>query len=61
MISLSFKDVDGDSYADQEAGAGYADILLVSPGDKAGCVIELKYAENGDFENNCKKAIQQID
>ncbi len=46
--------------SNQESGTGYGDILLTSSRDKTGCVIEIKYAENGVFEKACQKAIQQI-
>ncbi len=46
--------------SNQESGTGYGDILLTSSRDKTGCVIEIKYAENGVFEKACQKAMQQI-
>ena len=30
-----------------ESGVSYSDILLIVPPEKIGCVIEVKYAENG--------------
>lgn len=44
-----------------ESGVGYTDIRLEIPSAKTGCVIELKYAENGQFDLACTKAMQQID
>lgn len=44
-----------------ESGFGYADILLIVPSVKVGCIIEMKYAENGAFDAACRKAMQQIE
>lgn len=44
-----------------ESGFGYADILLIVPSVKVGCMIEMKYAENGAFDAACRKAMQQIE
>ena len=46
--------------SNQESGLGYCDILLMVPGDRTGCVIELKYAENGAFDAACNEAMNQI-
>lgn len=43
-----------------ETGEGYSDILIEIEEDMVGIVIELKYAENGAFEEQCQKALQQI-
>lgn len=43
-----------------ESGVGYMDILLELPLEKVGCVIELKYAENGAFDEACARAMCQI-
>ena len=47
--------------SNQEAGNGYGDILLSSPKDRIGCIIEVKYAENGAFEGSCMEAMKQIE
>lgn len=44
-----------------ESGSGYTDISLEVPADKVGCVIEVKYAENGKFDQACSDAMQQIE
>ena len=44
-----------------ESGAGYTDIRLEIPTTKTGCVIEVKYAENGQSEQSCAKAMKQIE
>ncbi|MDE7479214.1 MAG: ATP-binding protein [Lachnospiraceae bacterium] len=46
--------------SNQESGLGYCDILLMALGDKTGCAIELKYAENGAFDAACNEALKQI-
>ena len=44
-----------------ESGIGYSDILIEVPVDRTGIVIELKYAEDGDLDAACEKALQQIE
>ncbi len=44
-----------------ESGIGYTDITLEIPSAKTGCVIEVKYAENGRFDQACAKAMRQIE
>ncbi len=44
-----------------ESGIGYADIRLEIPSTKTGCIIEVKYAENGEYEQTCVKAMAQIE
>lgn len=44
-----------------ESGTGYTDILIQIPSEKTGCMIEVKYAENGAFETACKKAFRQME
>ncbi len=44
-----------------ESGAGYSDILLIIPPEKTGCVIEVKYAENGAFDKALREAMEQIE
>ena len=44
-----------------ESGIGYTDIRLEIPPTKTGCIIEVKYAENGRYEQSCSKAMQQIE
>ena len=43
-----------------ESAAGYMDILLEMPSTKVGCVIEVKYAENGRYDQSCAQAMKQI-
>lgn len=44
-----------------ESGIGYTDIILTIPLEKIGCIIEVKYAENGSFDSACSKAMKQIE
>lgn len=44
-----------------ESGDGYSDILLIVPPEKTGCVIEVKYAENGAFDSALREAMEQIE
>ena len=43
-----------------ETGIGYSDISVATP-ERLGIVIELKYAEDGNLEAACTKALAQID
>lgn len=44
-----------------ESGGGYSDIALMVPRQKLGCVFEVKYAENGSFDESCRLALSQIE
>lgn len=44
-----------------ESGIGYTDIMILVPLEKIGCIVEVKYAEDGTFEAVCNKAIKQIE
>ncbi len=44
-----------------ESGTGYSDILVEVPDNRTGIVIELKYAEDGDMDAACSKALEQIE
>ena len=43
-----------------ESGAGYSDILIEIPQKRIGIVIEMKYAEQGRFDQACEVALKQI-
>ena len=43
-----------------ELGKGCSDIAICTP-ERTGIVIELKYAENGNLEAACEKALKQIE
>ena len=44
-----------------ESGIGYSDILVEVPKNRTGVVIEMKYAEDGNMDAACEKALQQIE
>lgn len=43
-----------------ESGIGYSDISIGTP-ERVGVVIKIKYAENGNREKGCIKALEQIE
>ncbi|WP_418752124.1 AAA family ATPase [Frisingicoccus sp.] len=43
-----------------ELGEGYSDIVIYTP-DRVGMIIELKYADDGNLERGCLKALEQIE
>ncbi|MCD8361463.1 MAG: ATP-binding protein [Lachnospiraceae bacterium] len=43
-----------------ESGDGYSDILIEIIEEETGIIIEVKYADNGDLEEACRKALTQI-
>ena len=44
-----------------ESGVGYTDIRLEIPSAKTGCIIEVKYAEKGRYDQACAEAMKQIE
>lgn len=44
-----------------ESGIGFTDILIEIPAEKTGCIIEIKYAENGAYDDVCSQAMRQIE
>lgn len=42
------------------SGDGYADIIMKSPKERIGVVLEIKYAENEDLEKYCDETLKQI-
>ncbi len=46
--------------SNEETGEGYSDISICTP-DRNGIVIEIKYADNGDLESACQRALEQIE
>ena len=46
--------------SEQESGEGYPDILVKAVEKGTGCIFEIKYAENGRFDEACNEAMQQI-
>lgn len=47
--------------SNKESGDGYSDILVETEDGETGIVLELKYAEDGELEAACRKALRQID
>jgi hypothetical protein len=56
---LQYKD-DWIVLSNAESGTGYSDILVETP-EQIGVVLELKYAEDGNLQAHCEKALQQIE
>lgn len=46
--------------SNQESGDGYSDILIKIESEDIGIIIEVKYAENGDYDSVCQSALEQI-
>lgn len=46
--------------SNRESGDGYSDILVEIDREGIGIVIEMKYAEDGNLEAGCEKALEQI-
>lgn len=44
-----------------ESGIGFTDILIEIPAENTGCIIEMKYAENGAYDDVCSQAMRQIE
>ena len=47
--------------SNKESGDGYSDILAIVENDEIGIIIEVKYAQSGNYDAACRKAIAQID
>lgn len=43
-----------------KTGDGYTDIQIVVPARNTGCIIDVKYAENGIFDAACREVLRQI-
>ncbi|MCD7981028.1 MAG: ATP-binding protein [Clostridiales bacterium] len=56
---LGFKS-DWSVESNRESGTGYFDISVEIEDEEIGMIIEVKYAENGDFDAACKEALDQI-
>ena len=54
----------GDSWSasfNKETGDGYSDILVETDDGETGIILELKYADDGNLDEACKKALEQTD
>lgn len=47
--------------SNRESGMGFADIVVEIFSEKTALVIEVKYADNGNLDAGCKKAMKQIE
>lgn len=47
--------------SNRRSGDGYSDIQIQIDEEELGIVIEVKYAQRGDLEAECRKALEQID
>lgn len=56
---LSFGDTWSVS-SNRESGDGYSDILVETDDGEIGIILELKYANDGNLDTACKKALEQI-
>ena len=56
---LSFQDWDVSS--NKESGEGYSDIVAEIADEQLGIIIEVKYSEDGSLEQDCQKALAQIE
>ena len=46
--------------SNRESGDGFADILIQIEDEDVGIAIEVKYAEDGNLERECRNALEQI-
>ena len=60
MGLLAYKDTWA-VFSNRESGDGYSDILVEMEEEEIGVVIEVKYADDGDLEKGCMKALEQIE
>ena len=56
---LSVKDEWG-IYSTRETRDGYSDIVVETENSAAGIILEIKYAHDGNLEESCKSALEQI-
>ena len=50
-----------DISSNAESGDGYSDIQAELWEDEIGIIIEIKYPDNGDLEDGCREALEQIE
>lgn len=48
-------------FSNREAGVGYSDIQIMIDDEELGIIIEVKYAEDGNLEAGCRRALKQIE
>lgn len=48
-------------FSNQETGDGYSDILIETENSEMAILIELKYANDGNLDQACERALKQIE
>ena len=48
-------------FSNRETGEGYSDILIETENGEMAILIEVKYANDGDLDLACKKALKQVE
>lgn len=61
MLGLLETSEDWTVQSNVESGIGYLDIEILSWSRKTGCVIEVKYAEDGEYDAALAEAMKQIE
>lgn len=59
LVILGFKE-NWSVMSNRESGDGFGDILIRIEDEDVGIVIEVKYADDGNLQGECEKALQQI-
>ena len=45
--------------SNRESGDGYSDIVVETENSEKGIILELKYAQDGNLEQTCRRALEQ--
>ncbi len=61
LLGLLSHQEDWDISSNAESGDGYSDIQAELWEDEIGIIIEIKYPDNGDLEDGCREALEQIE
>lgn len=48
-------------FSNQETGEGYSDILIETENSEIAILIEVKYANDGDLDQACERALKQVE
>lgn len=60
LLGLFLHKEDWNVFSNAESGDGYSDILIEIDEKSVGIIIEVKYAEKGELEDACVRALRQI-
>ena len=62
-ILLGILGIKGDwgVFSNQEAGEGYSDILIETENSEMAILIEVKYANDGNLDQACERALRQVE